>query len=82
MTGKNCTTAVHRGSLAFMVQELIIEELSIASAGIDELKTVGAWIVSMTFFTILNPDQTYPFQNNLKNIASKVTSDMKAASPQ
>ena len=82
LTGKNCTTAVHRGNLAFTVAELIIEELSIASAGIDELKTVGVWIVSMTFFTILNPDQTYPFQNNLKNIASKVTSDMKAASPQ
>ena len=27
LTCKNCTTAVHRESLAFMVQELIIEEL-------------------------------------------------------
>ena len=54
LTGKNCTTAVHRGSLAFMVPELIIEELLIASAGIDELKTAGVWLVSMTFFTILN----------------------------
>ena len=35
LTGKNWTTVVHRGSLAFMVPELIIEELSIASAGID-----------------------------------------------
>ena len=33
LTDKNRTTAVHRGSLAFMVLELIIEELSIASAG-------------------------------------------------
>ena len=54
LTGKNCTTAVHRGSLAFMVPELIIEELLIASAGIDELNTAGVWLVSMTFFTILN----------------------------
>ena len=54
LTGKNCTTAVHRGSLAFMVPELIIEELLIASAGIDELKTASVWLVSMTFFTILN----------------------------
>ena len=37
-----------------MVPELIIEELLIASAGIDELKTAGVWLVSMTFFTILN----------------------------
>ena len=40
LTGKNCTTAAHRESLAFMVPELIIEELSIASARIDKLKTV------------------------------------------
>ena len=37
LTDKGCTTAVHRGSLAFTVLELIIEELSISSAGIDEL---------------------------------------------
>ena len=30
LTGKSCTTAVHRGSLVFTVPELIIEELSIA----------------------------------------------------
>ena len=82
VTGKNCITAVHRGNLAFMVPELIIEELSIASTGIDELKTVDVWVVSMIFFTILDPDQTYPFQNDLKNISNNVTSNMKAAFPQ
>ena len=82
LTCENCTTAVHRGSFAFMVLELIIEELSIASAGTDELKTVDVWVVSMTFFTILNPDQSYPFQHDLKNIPNKVTSNMKAASKQ
>ena len=59
LTGNNCTTAVHRGSLTFMVPELIIEKLSIWSAGIDKLKTVGLWSVSMEFFTVLNPDQSY-----------------------
>ena len=59
-----------------MVPELIIEELSIASAGIDELKTVDVWTVSMTFFTILNPDQSYQLQNDLKNIPNKVTSNV------
>ena len=82
LTGKNFTTAVHRESLAFMVPEIIIEELLIASAGIDELKTVNVWAVSLTFFTILNPDQSYPFQHDLKNIPNKVTSNMKAASKQ
>ena len=59
-----------------MVPELIIEELSIASAGMDELKTVDVWTVSMTFFTILNPDQSYQLQNGLKNIPNKVTSNV------
>ena len=82
LTCENCTTAVHRGSFAFMVLELIIEELSIASAGTDELKTVDVWVVSMTFFTIFNSDQWYPFQHDLKDIPNKVTSNMKAASKQ
>ena len=47
LTGKNCTTFVYKGSLAFLVPELIIEELSLASTGIDELKTVDVWVVSM-----------------------------------
>ena len=48
----------------------------------DELKTVDVWTVSMTFFTILNPDQSYQLQNDLKNIPNKVTSNVnnKAAS--
>ena len=63
-----------------MVPELIVEELSIASAVTDELKTIGVWAVSMTFFTILNPDQSYPLQNDFKNILNEVTSNMKAPS--
>ena len=62
-----------------MVPELITEELSIASAGIDELKFVDVWVVLMTFSTILNPDQSYPFQNDLKNIPNNVNSNMEAA---
>ena len=81
LNGKNCTTAVHRGSLAFIVPELMIEELLIASAGPDELKTVDVWVVSETFFPILKPDQSYPFQNHLRNISNKVPSNMKTASP-
>ena len=82
LTGKNRTTTVDRGILEFMVPELIIEELSIVTARTDELKTVDVWAVLMIFFTILNPDQSYPIQNDLKNIPNKVTSNMEAASKQ
>ena len=79
LTSKKRTIVVHRGSLAFMVPELIIEELSIASAGIDELKTVEVWAVLIIFLTMLNPDPSYPFQNNLKNLPDEITSNMEAA---
>ena len=36
----------------------------------------------MTFFTILKPDQPYPFQHDLKNIPNKVALNIKAASKQ
>ena len=81
-TSKNCTTVIHRGSLAFMVPKLRIEELSIPSARINKLKTVDVWVVSMTFFTTLKLDQLYLFQHGLKNIPYKLTSNMKAASKQ
>ena len=64
-----------------MVPELITEALSIPSAGIDKLKTFDVWVVSVTFFT-LKSDQSCPFQQNLKSIPNKVTSNMKAASTQ
>ena len=51
-----------------MVTELITEELSATSAGTDEFKTNDVWAVSMIFFKILNPDQSYTFQNDSKNI--------------
>ena len=36
----------------------------------------------MTFFAILNSDQSYPLQNDFKNIPNKVTSNMEAAAKQ
>ena len=47
-----------------MVSEMVIDKLSIASAGTDELKTVDVWVISMTFFTKLNTNQSYPFQHD------------------
>ena len=73
-TGKNRTTIVHSGSVAFLASKLIIEEL-----GTYKLKTVDIWTVLMTFFAILNRDHSYPYQNDLQNIPNKVTSNMEAA---
>ena len=54
LTDKNRTTAVHRGSLVFVASELMIEELSIASAGIYELKAVDALsVISLIYFKMI-----------------------------
>ena len=82
LNGTNGTTTVHREILAFMVPDLIIVESSIASAETDELKTVYVWVVSMTLFTLLNPDQSDRFQHYLENIPNKGTSGMTSASKQ
>ena len=78
LTGKNRATAVHRGSLEALKPRTnnwrIINNIN----RIFELKTVDGWVVSMIFFAILNPDQSYPFQHDLKNIPNKTTSNMKA----
>ena len=79
LNGKSCATAVHRGNLPFMAPELITGKLSVASADMDELKTVDVWAVLMTFFATLNPGESDPFQNYLKNIPNKVTSNMESS---
>ena len=79
LSGKNGTTAVHSGSLAFMAPELIIKRIINSISRNWRAKNFDVFAVLMIFFTILNPDQSYPFQNDLKNIPNKVTSNMEAA---
>ena len=77
-TDKNCTTAVHSRSLAFMATELIIKKIIISISRNWRAENFDVFAVLMIFITILNPDQSHPFQNDLKNIPNKVTSNMEA----
>ena len=56
LTGKILKTVFHIRSLPSMASELMTEELSVASVGINKLKTFDVCPVLMTFFTVLNSE--------------------------
>ncbi|XP_064644700.1 serine/threonine-protein kinase ULK1-like [Lineus longissimus] len=55
------TTNVQRGSLPFMAPEILVEELRGTNASLEDLKKMDIWAMGMTLYTLINPDQPYPF---------------------
>ena len=67
---QNCRTKVlNRRSQAFMAPEISIEGEMLESACIDDLEAIDIWVLLMTFFVILNPDQRFLFHLNIKSTA-------------
>ena len=62
ISNNNRTHFVKRGSPAYMAPEILVEESILKSPGIEQLKATDVWVLVMTFFVILNPDQKTPFQ--------------------
>ena len=56
-----------RGAPAFMAPEIIVPELLLDSASLEELKAIDVWAMLMTIFTCINPDQRYPFQFEIES---------------
>ena len=66
MVGKTKTKCLERGTPAFMAPEIMIEECMLQTAGIEDLKRIDIWAAVMTLFVLLNPDQRYPFEKDIK----------------
>ena len=47
-------------TVTFMAPEKMIEECTLQTAGIENLKRIEIWAAFMTPFVLLNPDQRYP----------------------
>ena len=62
---KNRTTVVHRERLAFMAPELIIEELSIASAGVD-VSSSEKFSFSKSIASVFSPPTITIFSSGAK----------------
>ena len=71
----NKTKLVERGTPAFMAPEISVDVLKLTSVGIEQLKSIDNWILIMTTFVILNPDQEHPFFLDFQNDRKKGVSD-------
>ena len=66
MVGKTKTKYLERGTAALMAPEIMIEECILQTAGIEDLKRIDIWVAVMMLFVLLNPDQRYPLQKDIK----------------
>ena len=71
----NKTKLVERGTPAFMAPEISVDVLKLTSVGIEQLKCIDNWVLIMTTFVILNPDQEHPFFLDFQNDREKGVSD-------
>eukprot|EP00794_Sanderia_malayensis_P001480 gene1480-1637_t len=69
------TSFLNRGSPAFMAPEIQVESLKIQSASVEELKAIDIWALLMTIFIVINPDQRFPFEDNITKMQPKSSAD-------
>ena len=62
----NVTKMVNRGSPAFMAPEISLDQYMLETASIEQLKAIDNWALLMTIFIVMNPDQEYPFELDVK----------------
>ena len=57
---------VKRVSPAFMAPEISLDQYMLETASIEQLKAIDNWALLMTIFIVMNPDQEYPFELDVK----------------
>ena len=57
-----------RGTKAYVAPEIVLESRKITTATLEDMKAIYAWAFGITFFSILNPDTSFPFEIELKSI--------------
>ena len=62
----NVTKMVNGGSPAVMAIEISLDHYMLETASIKQLKTIDNWALLMTIFIVMNPDQEYPFEVDVK----------------
>eukprot|EP00794_Sanderia_malayensis_P004244 gene4244-4807_t len=68
------TSFLNRGSPAFMAPE-IQASLKIESASLEELKAIDISALLVTIFIAINPDQRFPFEENITKMQPKSSHD-------
>lgn len=55
------TNDVDRGTVVYMAPELLLKEMALSTASIDDLKLADIWALGMIFFTMINPNLECPY---------------------
>ena len=55
------TNNVDRGTVVYMAPELLLKEMVLSTASIDDLKLADIWALGMIFFTMINPNLKSPY---------------------
>ena len=49
-----------------MAPKTQIDPQLLATAGLNDFKKIDIWVLLMTIYIIVNPDQSYPFAQDIK----------------
>ena len=76
---RNVTKMVNRDSPAFMAPEISLDQYTLISINIEQLKAIDNWALLMTILIVINPDQEHPFEIDVKEQQNtkKQTSQLK-----
>ena len=62
----NVTKMVNRGNQVFMTQKKYLDQYMLETAIIEQLKVIDNWALLMTIFVVMNLEQEYPFELDVK----------------
>ena len=69
--GSTHTKHIDRGSPVFMAPETQVDSQLLATEDLNDFKKVDIWPLIMTIYIIINPDQLYPFAQDIKEELEK-----------
>ena len=55
------TNNVDRGTVVYMAPELLLKEMALSNASIDDLKFADIWALGMIFFKVISPNLKSPY---------------------
>ena len=58
-----------------MAHEIQIESQILESAGIEDSRKIDIWALLMTTFLVMNRDQLYPYEHDVKEIQKQKSSN-------
>ena len=71
------TTNLQRGTLVYNASEAVVVTIKAASYSLEELKYGDIWSLGMVLFMLLNPDQEFPYSQEMEDHNVECTSEAR-----